>query len=182
MRYFYAAAGYPVEDTCLKAIKTSNYASWPGLTLVNTMRYCPSSDNTIKSYMVQTRRTVRSTRRRLIPSNATDVRDQFQGADYGSKVTTPGNNSEARPPNDSVHLLHVETVHHSKLYIDNTGRFPTRAWSGNQYAMVACHSSNAILVQPFTSQKDVHRLNTSNIIMQRLKDKDLRVDLQILDK
>jgi hypothetical protein len=47
--------------------------------------------------------------------------------------------------------------------------------------MVAYHSSNVILVQLFTSQKNVHRLDTYNIIMQRLKDKDLLVDLQILD-
>ena len=47
--------------------------------------------------------------------------------------------------------------------------------------MVAYHSSNAILVQPFPSRKDVHLLNAYNIIMQRLKDKYLLVDLQVLD-
>ena len=47
--------------------------------------------------------------------------------------------------------------------------------------MVAYHSFNVILVQLFTSRKDFHRLNAYNIIMQRLKDKDPLVDLQILE-
>ena len=33
VRYFHAAAGFPVRDTWLKAIKAGNYRSWPGLTL-----------------------------------------------------------------------------------------------------------------------------------------------------
>ena len=47
--------------------------------------------------------------------------------------------------------------------------------------MVAYHSSNVILVEPFKSQKDTHRLAAYDAIMQRLKDKGLAVDLQILD-
>ena len=47
--------------------------------------------------------------------------------------------------------------------------------------MVVYHSSNAILVQPFKSRKDTHRLEAYNIIMQRLNDRDLLMDLHILD-
>ena len=47
--------------------------------------------------------------------------------------------------------------------------------------MVAYHSFNVILVQPFAFQNNVHRLNAYNVIMQRLKDKDLLVGLQVLD-
>ena len=75
----------------------------------------------------------------------------------------------------------METIHQSKLYIDNTVRFPTRAQSGNQYIMVAYRSSSMILVQLFQSRKKTHCLEGYDIIMQRLKDRDLRVDLQILD-
>ena len=32
IRYFHAAAGFPVRDTWLKAIKSGNFDSWPGLT------------------------------------------------------------------------------------------------------------------------------------------------------
>ena len=39
--YFHAAAGYPVRDTWLKAVKGGNYESWPGLTYNNATRYFP---------------------------------------------------------------------------------------------------------------------------------------------
>ena len=32
IRYFHAAAGFPVRDTWLRAINAGNFASWPGLT------------------------------------------------------------------------------------------------------------------------------------------------------
>ena len=46
--------------------------------------------------------------------------------------------------------------------------------------MVAYHSSNLILVDPFKSRKDASRLAAYDTIMQHLKDKGLLVDLQIL--
>ena len=47
--------------------------------------------------------------------------------------------------------------------------------------MVAYHSSNVILVEPFSSRKDKYRLASYKAIMQQLKQKDLIVDLHILD-
>ena len=88
---------------------------------------------------------------------------------------------EPTPGNDSVNELYVQVVQKHILYTDDTGRFPIRARSGNQYVMVAYHSSNVILVEPFSSRKDKNRLAAYNAIMQRLKEKDLLVDLHILD-
>ena len=62
VRYFHAAAGFPVRSTWLDAIKARNYASWPGLTLNNATKYCPSANETILGYLVQGRQGVRSTR------------------------------------------------------------------------------------------------------------------------
>ena len=78
--------------------------------------------------------------------------------------------------------MHVKVIHKNKLYTDDTGRFPVRARSGNQYVMVAYHTaSNVILVQPFVSRKDKHRIAAYNAIMERLTLKGLAVDLQILE-
>ena len=66
-------------------------------------------------------------------------------------MTTPNPRHQATAP---ITYLHMETVHQSKLYTDNTGRCPIRAGSRNQYVMVAYHSSTVILVQPFKSRKD----------------------------
>ena len=62
VRYFHAAAGFPVKDTWLSAIKAGHFASWPGLTYKNAAKYCPMSDETLKGHMVQTRQNIRSTR------------------------------------------------------------------------------------------------------------------------
>ena len=70
----------------------------------------------------------------------------------------------------------------SKLYTDDTGRFPVHAGSGNRYIMIAYHcNANLILAEPFSSIKDAHRLLAYNNIMQRLTDNKLCVNLKILD-
>lgn len=53
--YFHAAAGFPVLDTWLQAIKAGNFAMWPGFTHSNATKYCPSVDETILGHLVQTR-------------------------------------------------------------------------------------------------------------------------------
>ena len=47
--------------------------------------------------------------------------------------------------------IHIRVQHISKLYTDDTGKFPVRLRSGNQYIIVTYHcDSNAILAVPFT--------------------------------
>ena len=87
---------------------------------------------------------------------------------------------EPTPGNDSVNELYVEVIQKHILYTDDTGRFPIRARSGNQYVMVTYHSSNVILVETFSSIKHKNCLASYNAILQRLKEKDLLVDLHIL--
>ena len=87
---------------------------------------------------------------------------------------------EPTPGNDSVNELYVQVIQKHILYTDDTRRFPIRAGNCNQYVMVAYHSSNVILVEPFTSRKDKYPVEAYNAIMQRLKQKDILVDLHIL--
>ena len=63
VRYFHAAAGLPVRSTWLDTIKAGNYASWPGLTINNARKYCPSANKKILGNLVQGRQGVRSTKR-----------------------------------------------------------------------------------------------------------------------
>ncbi|KAL7550017.1 hypothetical protein ACHAWF_017143 [Thalassiosira exigua] len=78
--------------------------------------------------------------------------------------------------------LHIRVEHISKLYTDDTGRFPIRSRSGKQYIMIAYHcDSGAILACPFKSRRDRHRLEAYDSIMERIKSKGFDVDLQILD-
>ena len=78
--------------------------------------------------------------------------------------------------------LHIHVTPISKLYTDDTGRFPIHARSGNQSLMIAYHcNANLILAKPLSSRKDTHRLLAYDKIMQRLTENKLIVDLKILD-
>ena len=78
--------------------------------------------------------------------------------------------------------LYIQVTPISKLYNDDTGRFPVHACSGNQYIMIAHQcDANLILAGPFTSRKDKNRLLAYDNIMRRLLNNKLTVDLQILD-
>ena len=81
------------------------------------------------------------------------------------------------PGNHSVSEWYVRVLHKNILYTDDTGRFPIRDRSGNQYVMVAYHSSNIILAEPFSSRKDKNRFAAYNTIMQRIKENNLLVGL-----
>ena len=70
----------------------------------------------------------------------------------------------------------------STLYTDETGRFPIRSRTGNQYLMVAYHyDTNAILIDPFQTREDRHRIPAYTRIMTRLKTRGHVVDHQVLD-
>ena len=78
--------------------------------------------------------------------------------------------------------LFLQLMPISKLYNDDTGRFPIHTRNGNQYIMIVYHcDANLILAVTFKTRKDMHRLIAYNKIMQRLSDHKLTVDLQILD-
>jgi hypothetical protein len=82
-------------------------------------------------------------------------------------------------PNTALYCWEEEL---DTLYTDDTGRFPIRSHSGNQYVMLAYHAgANAILVEPFQSKADHHRIPAYNKIMARLKARNIEVKQQVLD-
>ena len=88
------------------------------------------------------------------------------------------NPARTHTPQVKSNELHVFITPISKLYTDNTGRFPVHAHSGNRYIMIAHHcDANLILAEPFSSRKDASRLLDYNKIMQQLTDNKLCVDL-----
>jgi len=159
VHYLHAAAGFPVKSTWLAAIKSGNYASWPGLTYANASKHCPNSDETIKGHLTQVRQGIRST-----------------------KPKPPPQPPQPAPPATPSKELHIWTEPISKLFTDDMGRFPVRSRSGNQYIMLAYHcDSNAILVEPFQSRADRHRIPAYTRLMSRLQARGHTVDHQVLD-
>jgi hypothetical protein len=62
IRLHHASAGNPVPSTWFAAIKAGNYKTFPGLTICNAMKHCPSYDAIIKGHLKQTRQGIRSTK------------------------------------------------------------------------------------------------------------------------
>ena len=60
IRYFHAAAGFPVRYTWLKAIKSGNFASCPILAYHNSAKAFPITYETLKGHMVRVRQGIRS--------------------------------------------------------------------------------------------------------------------------
>ena len=85
-------------------------------------------------------------------------------------------------PNEGHNKIHIKTTHISNLDTDGTGQFPVISRKGNQYIMVAYHcDANTIIAVPFKSRKEKDHTVAYNIIIQRLKDRNMLVHLQILD-
>jgi hypothetical protein len=158
----HACLGFPVKQTWLNAIKAGNCDTFEGLTYSNAAKYCPDSDKTIMGHLAQQRQNVRSTKPKLPTPAPLVVRP--------APVATPSN---------QVFIMRQLL---SKLYTNNTGRFPIRACSGNQYVMIAFHANgNLILQQAFKTKSDCHCIAAYNAIMTCLAAQGLSVDLQIFD-
>ena len=158
--YLHAAAGYPVKSTWLTAIKRGAYASWLGLTPHLVARYCPNALETHRGHMAQPRQHIRSSQPPKL--------DVHHG--------TPAPNNTSQP---TVEIHEVPLTH---LFTDDTGRFHPRALSGNQYVMIGLHStSNAILVRPFASKHNSHRIPAYADIFNRLATAGMPPTLHIMD-
>jgi hypothetical protein len=124
IRYLHAAAGYPTEDSWIKAIKAGNYISWPGLTEKAVRKYFPESDETQKGHMKRQRQGVRSTKTlHTIHEENDDSMD-----DHNSPIAP-----KLKKMKDIFIKIHSAS---ETMYTDQTGRFPATSSSGNQYIMV----------------------------------------------
>jgi hypothetical protein len=115
-------------------------------------KYCPDADETHKGHMAQPRQHIRSTK---------------------PTTTAPTAIPTTMPTNNSIDMCIVPS---NRIFTDDTGRFTPRSRSGNQYIMVAFHSiSNAILIRPFQSKHDAHRIAAYKEISFRLRNSDFTV-------
>ncbi len=162
--FYHACLVFPVKDSWLDAIKAGNCDTFDGLTHSNVARYCPDFDETILGHLAQTWQNFCSLKPSKPPSTAKPP----------LKPLTP--------PNDASREVFIQVYPISKLYLDDTGRFPVCARLGNQYIMIAYHmEGNLILQQAFPTKADKHCIPAFNVIMTRLTARRLSVDLNIRD-
>ena len=154
VRFLHTAAGFPVNSRWLAAIKSENYATWTGLTYNNAKTYHPTTGETLKGHMKQTRQGVRSTKHR-----STSFKTTRSVSPLSANVTSKISNK-----------LYVVVKPVSKLYTGDIGRFPICSRSGRRYIMLEFHcDSNVILIEPFQSRHDHHHIAAYSRIMTRPK-------------
>jgi hypothetical protein len=142
----HTSAGNSVPSTWFAAIKAGNYKTFPGLTICNAMKHCPSSDATIKGHLKQTHQDLRSTKPKLSSSNCIAPLATSDSSTTDEPDKDPSHKLTKLPPTNKLYITDFPLA---KLYTNDTGRLPIRACSGNQYITITFHSRcNTILLHP----------------------------------
>jgi hypothetical protein len=119
----HACMGFSVKQTWLDVIKAGNSDTLDGLTYFKVARYCPNANKTILGHLAQQHQNVRSTK----PKWPTPL------SLSALPTAAPG------PTDVPSNQVFIKVYPLSRLYTDNTGHFPIRARTGNQYIMIAFH-------------------------------------------
>jgi hypothetical protein len=79
--YLHRAAGHPVKKTWLAAIKTGEYATWPGLTYELVSNHLYDTEETAMGHLHKRRQNIRSTKLKPKPIQNTieDLKPELQG-------------------------------------------------------------------------------------------------------
>jgi hypothetical protein len=163
--FYHTCLGFPIQDTWLDAFKVGSCDMFTGLSYSNVACYCPNSDETILGHLAQMQQNVRSTKPQSTPH-----------------TSPPPTIESPMPLAEALQEVFLRVYPISKLYTDDTGHFPIRARSDNQYVMIVYHmDGNPILQQAFQTKADKHRIPVFNTIMARLAACRLLVDLNIRD-
>ena len=163
IKYHHATAGFPVKETWCQAIKQGNYATWPGLTSELARRYCPNAEETTCGTMSMTRKNVRSSKAKVVHKDPSCQRN------LTTKVTKS---------NEAYFFIR----HSSKIYSDQTGKFPYTARSGNQYLMIVyVVDANLILATPFKNKTKTHLTEAYLKTKKELDKRGFIIDMHVLD-
>lgn len=147
IRFLHAAAGFPVKDTWLKAIKNGHYDTWPGLTPEAVAKHCPDAIETQKGHMKKQRQNVRSTRMHVHNNDETRSVPCAKRQDVYIKIFN------AR---DTIHT-------------DQTGNLPVTSSRGNKLIMVLVNvDGNYIDAEPLKDHTEASLIKAYQALWSRL--------------
>ena len=160
VKFLHAAAGFPVTDTWVKAIRNNQFATWPGLTSEVVYKHLPKSDATIKGHLKQQRQNVRST-----------------------KIQHDYNDVTPREINTKTNKIFATIIdYRSEIFTDATGPFPVVSSRGNKYVFVLYeYYSNYIMITPIKDKKKTTTIEAFKKQLNTLKRCGLKPKLQKLD-
>lgn len=158
--FMHAAAGFPVKDTWIKAIKNGHYRTWPGLTPAAVMKHCPDAVETQKGHMKKQRQNVRSTK---------------------IKVADDSNTSTLHLKKNDVYVKIFNA--RDTIHTDQTGNLPVTSSRGNKFIMVLVNvDGNFIDAEPVKDHTDASLIKAYTTLWNRLTaSKIVAPKLHVLD-
>ena len=152
VRYLHAALGFPTKATMLKAIRNGWLVGWPGLTIESVNAFFPESNETQQGHMKSQRQGVRST--------SSNEKEKDQNEEENSL-------SQAGKKHKDVFVKVWDTQ--SKIFTDQTGKFPYQSVAGNRYLMVMVEiDSNYIDAEPMKSKSGADHVKAYLALMKRI--------------
>ena len=120
IRYYHAAAGFPMQPTWLATIRNGHYATWKGLTAAGVRRHFQESGEFWQGHGRKVRSGLRSTKKliEMEQDGKVTTKIELKTNTIFSKTYDLSDNSEQR------------------MYTDQTGKFPVRSYRGMQYITV----------------------------------------------
>jgi hypothetical protein len=160
VHYLHKALFSSTKSAMLQAVKDGHLITWPGLMEDAINKHLKLTPATAMDHMDQRCQNIISTSKALIE------KQQSPDTDLGTKT----------------HLVYAVVVDQGQLYIDLTGKFPTRSSKGNSYVMVCyIYDCNYIKVVPMKSRSASEWVKAYDSIQQELTIKGFKPKLQTLD-
>jgi hypothetical protein len=124
-KYLLTTLGSPVPSTLLRAIRTTNLTTFPGMTTNLISKHLPKSLATVLGHQDQEAKHLRSTK--VTPKIAVP---EPKDLDLEPLLA---------PPSHNIFVMLFEKDQVMKSYSDQTGRFPVPSSRGNYYIFVLYH-------------------------------------------
>jgi hypothetical protein len=155
--YIHAAAGFPVKETWMDAIKAGNFISWPSLTTSAVQKHFPDSNETQKGHMKKQCQGVRSTK----------IKENTRSENENIPVNTV---TEVDPsPSKKMRDIFIKIYNAGEMHSNQTGCFPATSSKGNQYVMVLVEvDGNYINAEPMKNKSDGLIIKAYMILWTRL--------------
>jgi hypothetical protein len=135
--YLHAAEGFQTKPTWIAAITNKHFLSWPGLTVKAIAKHHPESKETMKGHGQKERSGLRSTKTKEPAS--------------GPAAETDSDNTQANPSlkryDVFIKVFSAEEEGNTTTFANQTGGFPKKSRTGNQYIMVLVHPDRNRILQ-----------------------------------
>ncbi len=158
------AAGFPVKETWIEAIRAGNFITWLGIKVKTVNQHFPELEETQKGHMKKQCQNVRSTR----------VKEVLASESNDSPTT-----AQKKEHNVYIRIFNAEETVHT----DQTSCFPANPSSGNKYIMVLVEiDGNYIDAEPMKDRTEGSMIKAYLTLWTQITaSKSVRPRMHVLD-